>query len=189
MILAPTARKLQQSHHQNICPRKGRGNTPPRQAPQKVTLTGKDTVDATVHPPPPPPETSSRSSSSSSGCYSHRRKHKHRHSHRRKHKRRHHRSRRYSVGNYYPGSITCAPPLPRSLQDRIRRGKFVMLDKLLLPQNVPPTPKVGKGNAKWSKRHVVDLLHGSRHGTDTYALGLPTTFPWLSSSSSVRQSW
>ena len=59
--------------------------------------------------------------------------------------------------NYYPGSITCAPPLPRSLQDRIRQGKFVMFDKLLLPQNVPPTPKVGKGNAKWSKRHVVDL--------------------------------
>ena len=49
------------------------------------------------------------------------------------------------------------PPLPRSLQDRIRRGKFVMFDKLLLPQNVPPTPEVGKGNAKWKKRHVVDL--------------------------------
>ena len=32
-----------------------------------------------------------------------------------------------------------------------------MFDKLLLPQNVPPIPKVGKGNAKWSKRHVVDL--------------------------------
>ena len=33
-----------------------------------------------------------------------------------------------------------------------------MFDKLLLPQNVPPTPKVGKGSAKWSKWHVVDLL-------------------------------
>ena len=54
MILAPTAWKLQQSHDQNA-QEKGRGNTPPRQAPQKVTLTEKGTVDATVHPPPPPP--------------------------------------------------------------------------------------------------------------------------------------
>ena len=104
---------------------------------------------------------SSCSSSTSSGHHSHRRKHKrHHHSHRRKHKRHHHRSRRYSPGNYYPGSITCALPLPRSLQDHIRRGKFVVFDKLLLPQNVPPTPKLGKGKAKWSKRHVVDLPSG-----------------------------
>ena len=47
--------------------------------------------------------------------------------------------------------------LPRSLQDRIRRGKFVMFDKLLLPQYVPPNPKIGKGNVKRSERHVVDL--------------------------------
>ena len=133
------------------------------------------------------PETSSRSFS---GCYSHRRKHKRRHSHRRKHKCHHHRSRRYSLGNYYPGSITCAPPLPRSLQNHIRRGKFVMFDKLLIPQNEPPTPNVGKGNAKRSKWHMLlTYLHGSRHETDTYTLGLPTTFPWLSSSSSIRQSW
>ena len=32
-----------------------------------------------------------------------------------------------------------------------------MFDKLLLPQNVLPTPKVGKGNVKQSKWHVVDL--------------------------------
>ena len=54
MILAPTAQKLQQSHLQDAR-EKGRGNTPPRQAPQKVTLTEKGTVDAPVHPPPPPP--------------------------------------------------------------------------------------------------------------------------------------
>ena len=30
---------------------------------------------------------------------------------------------------------------------------------------------------------LLTYLHGSRHGTDTYVLGLPTTFPWLSSSS------
>ena len=36
---------------------------------------------------------------------------------------------------------------------------------------------------------LLTYLHGSRHGTDTYALGLPMTFPWLSSSSSIRQSW
>ena len=35
--------------------RKGRGNTSPQQVPQKVTLTEKGTIDATVHPPPPPP--------------------------------------------------------------------------------------------------------------------------------------
>ena len=32
-----------------------------------------------------------------------------------------------------------------------------MFDKLLLPQNVPPTPKLGKGNTKRRKQHVVDL--------------------------------
>ena len=54
MILAPTARKLQQSHLQNAR-EKGGGNTLPRQAPQKVTLAEKGTIDVTVHPPPPPP--------------------------------------------------------------------------------------------------------------------------------------
>ena len=48
-------------------------------------------------------KSSSHSSRSSSG----------RHSYRRKHKRRHCRTRRYSPLDYYPGSITCAPPLPR----------------------------------------------------------------------------
>ena len=32
-----------------------------------------------------------------------------------------------------------------------------MFDKLLLPQNVPPTPKLGKGKAKRTKQHVADL--------------------------------
>ena len=91
--------------------------------------------------------TFSSSSSSSSG----------RHSCRRKHKRRHRRSRKYSPVNYYPGSITCAPPLSRSLRDRIRRGKYVVFDKLLLPHNVPPTQKHVKGKARRNKRHVVDL--------------------------------
>ena len=36
---------------------------------------------------------------------------------------------------------------------------------------------------------LLTYLHGSRHETDTYVLGLPTTVPWLSSSSSTRQSW
>ena len=49
-----TAWKLQQSQFQNA-QEKGRGNTPPQQVPQKVTLTEKGTVDATVHHPPPPP--------------------------------------------------------------------------------------------------------------------------------------
>lgn len=91
-------------------------------------------------------ETLSSSSSSSSGCHSCRRKHKHCHR----------RSRKYSPVNYYPGSITCAP-LPKSLRDRIRQGKYVVFDELLLPHNVSPTQKHVKGRAKWNKWHVVDL--------------------------------
>ena len=88
-------------------------------------------------------ETSSHSSSSSSAPHSHQRKHKHQKHKHRKHKCRHYRTRRYF--------------LPRSLLDRIRQGKYVMFDKLLLPQNVPSTPKPSKGKAKQSKSHVVDL--------------------------------
>ena len=138
MILAPAAQKLQQNHLQNVR-EKGRGNTPHRQVPQKVTLTEKGTIDATVHPPSPPLPLLPKfphSSSSSSGRHSHRRKHKH------------HRTRKYSLENYYPGSITCAPPLPRNLQDRIRRGKFVVFDKLLLPQNVPPNLRVKQSGVR-----------------------------------------
>ena len=88
---------------------------------------------------------SSRSSSTSSG----------RHSRRRKHKRRHRRKRRYTPPNYYPGSISCAPPPSRSMRHRIRRGKFVVFDKLLLPQSVPPS---SRSKTKRNKRQVTDLF-------------------------------
>ena len=143
MILAPTARKLQQSHHHNAQRNRQREHTPSL-------------------------ETSSCSSSSSSGCYSHRRKHKRRHLHRRKHKRRHHRSRRYSLGNYYPGSITCTSSLPKSLQDCIRQGKFLMFDKLLLPQIVRPPLKLARVMPSRVSGMLLTYFHGSRHGTNTY---------------------
>ena len=76
------------------------------------------------------------------------------------------RSRRYSTVNL-PRVHHMCPPLPRSLRDRIRQGKFVMFDKLLLPHNVPPTQKDGKGKAEWPKRHVVDLSSWLETGTDT----------------------
>ena len=40
------------------------------------------------------------------------------------------------------------------LRHRIRRGKFVAFDKLLLPQSVPPS---SKSKAKGNKRQVTDL--------------------------------
>ena len=111
MILALTARKLQQSHLQNAW-EKGRGNTPPWQASQKASRgkrhrrcyssSSSSSFSSFSSSLFSSPETSSRSSSSSSGRYSHQRKHK----------RHHYRTRIYSLGNYYPGSITCAPPLP-----------------------------------------------------------------------------
>ena len=36
---------------------------------------------------------------------------------------------------------------------------------------------------------LLTYLHGWRHGANTYVLGLPMTVRWLSSSSSIRQSW
>ena len=36
---------------------------------------------------------------------------------------------------------------------------------------------------------LLTYLHGSRHDANTYVLGLPTTIPWLSSLSSIRQPW
>ena len=76
--------------------------------------------------------------------------------------------------------------LARSLQDRIRWAKFVMFDKLLLPQNVLKLVRVMQSGVSGM---LLTYLHGLRHGTDTYVLGLPMTFPWLLSSLSIRQSW
>ena len=78
------------------------------------------------------------------------------------------------------GSITCGPPL--YLGACIRRGNL----SCLFPQNVPPIPELGKGNVSGM---LLTYLHGSRLGTDTYVLGLPTTVARLSSSSNIRQSW
>ena len=197
MILAPTARKLQQSHHQNVRPRKGRGNTPPRQAPQKVTLTGKGTVDATVHPPPPPPppppplllrlplarpvlpvaathteestNTATHIEESTSAATT-------------------------GAGDTLWETTTLDPlhvPLLylgacKTASDEVNLSCLISYYSLKMYR---PPLKLARVMQSGVSGMSLTYLHGSRHGTDTYALGLPTTFPWLSSSSSIRQSW
>ena len=54
----------------------------------------------------------------------------------------------------------CRSPLPGHLQDRIKRGKYVDFDKLLLPPHTPPifphNQKVTK-KRRVEKRHVTDF--------------------------------
>ena len=101
---------------------------------------------------------SSTSSSSSTPSHSPRR---HRHSHyRRRHctQQRHRRSR----GTHgQQDAIACAPPLTHRLTERIRKGKYLDFNKLLLPVDTPPllqplkVPKRTKD--KSAKRSVIDL--------------------------------
>ena len=93
--------------------------------------------------------TSSTSTTSSSSPHRH-----HRHGHRRRH--------RDSSEDWAPPSgISCAPPLSRRLSHRIRRGKYVRFESLLLPSDTPPVTGLGptKSRAHRSRdgRKVSDL--------------------------------
>ena len=96
---------------------------------------------------------SSTSSTSGSSSSSRRRRH-----HRRRHHTRH--RRRHSSSTAAIASISCSPPLPGHLQDRIKRGKYVNFDKLLLPLHTPPI-FTGNQNStkqrKTQKRQITDL--------------------------------
>jgi hypothetical protein len=144
MKLAPTPQKSNARG-------KGRGDAPPHPAPQKVIL-GKRRGRHYSPSSSSSSSSSSRSSSSSSG----------RHSCSRKHKRRHRRKRRHSPPNYYPGSISCAPSLPKSLRHRIRRGKFVVIDYSLKAYHLLQTVKQSGISAR-----LPTYLPGVRHGIDT----------------------
>ena len=98
--------------------------------------------------------TSSYTSSSSSSSSS---RHRHRHQRRRHCSRR---RRRHSSSATGIASISCAPPLPGHLQNRIKRGKYVNFDKLLIPPHTPPLSMFNQKSAKkrnTEKRQVVDL--------------------------------
>ena len=90
----------------------------------------------------------SYSSSSSYRCRCHRRKHSSR-------RRRHRSSREAAIA-----SISCAPSLSGHMQDRIKRGKYINFDKLLLPPLTPPLFTAGQKSTKQhktDKRQVTDL--------------------------------
>ena len=93
---------------------------------------------------------SSTSSTSDSSSSSRRRRH-----HKRRRHRRHHSSSTAAIA-----SISCSPPLPGHLQDRIKRGKYVNFDKLLLPVHTPPLftgNQKSTKQRKTQKRQVTDL--------------------------------
>ena len=71
---------------------------------------------------------SSSSDSTSSDCRSHRRR---RHHH-------YYTSSSDSSPSRHLSGVSCAPPVPRKLVHRIRRGKYVNFDKLLTPPDTPP---------------------------------------------------
>ena len=81
------------------------------------------------------------------------------HHHRRRHRRRDSSDDSFSWTT--PSSISCAPPLPRHLTHRIRGGKYVKFDRLLLPPDSPPVPGFGptkpKTHRSAAKRKVSDL--------------------------------
>ena len=90
----------------------------------------------------------SSSTSSSYRCRRHRRKHRSR-------RRRHRSSRDAAIA-----SISCAPPLSGHMQDRIKRGKYINFDKLLLPPLTPPLFTAGQTSTKQrktEKRQVTGL--------------------------------
>ncbi|KAL5488979.1 hypothetical protein EMCRGX_G018014 [Ephydatia muelleri] len=90
---------------------------------------------------------SSSSSSSSDSSSSSRDRHRH-----------HHRRRRSSTAFSDPPFISCSATPAKYLLKRIRRGKFVTFDKLLLPV-LDETLVVGQAakRTRSAKRHVVDL--------------------------------
>ena len=83
---------------------------------------------------------------------------------RKRHHRHHRRSTRHRHDLWYDpslqSSVACAPPLPRHIHHRIRRGKYVSFNKLLLPKGTIPishvTQETRKGKHKQS-RDVEDL--------------------------------
>ena len=91
--------------------------------------------------------TSSYTSSTSTSSSSHHRRY------RRSRKHRSRRSRRHTSSTTGVASISCAPPLSGHLQDRIKQGKYVNFDKLLLP---PHTPPLFAGSHKSSKKRKLD---------------------------------
>ena len=70
---------------------------------------------------------SSSSDSTSSDSRSHRRRHHH-----------YYTSSSNSSPSRHLSGVSCAPPVPRKLVHRIRRGKYVNFDKLLTPPDTPP---------------------------------------------------
>ena len=108
------------------------------------------------HSSSPSSSSSSTSSPSSTSRDSPRR---HRRSHyRRKHRVQHRRS-RWTHGQQE--AVACAPPLPHRLTERIRKGKYIDLNKLLLPVDTPPLLQPSKvpkrTNDKSPKRSIIDL--------------------------------
>ena len=94
---------------------------------------------------------SSSSDSTSSDCRSHRcRRHHH-----------YYTSSSDSSPSRHLSGVSCAPPVPRKLVHRIRRGKYVNFDKLLTPPDTPPfaIPTRHKKQRRQSKerRQVTDL--------------------------------
>ena len=106
--------------------------------------------------------TSTSPSSPSASPYRHRSSG--RHHHRRRHR---HRDWSHSDSDEWapPSAISCATPLPRRLVERIRRGKYVSFDKLLLPTDSPPLTKLGPTKARAhrsrDKRMVSDFASWS----------------------------
>lgn len=103
--------------------------------------------DSTTSPSPSP---SSSSDSSWGRSRSSRRRHpRRRHHHRRSHRHRH-------DFWYHPSlqsSVACAPPLPRHIQDRIHRGKYVSFNKLLLPKGTIPISHATRETRKSKHKH------------------------------------
>ena len=106
--------------------------------------------------------TSISPSSPSASPYRHRSSGRHHHRHRHRH-----RDWSHSDSDEWapPSAISCAPPLPRRLVERIRRGKYVSFDKLLLPTDSPPLTKLGPTKARAhrsrDKRMVSDFASWS----------------------------
>ena len=177
-------------------PRKRQREHTPSQAPQKVTLAEKGTVDATVHPPPPSPpppplllrlplarpvlpEAATHTKESTNAAT---------------HTEESTNAATTGAGDTLWGTTTQDPlhvPLLylgacKIASDEVNLSCLISYYSLKMYR---PHLKLARVMQSGVSGMLLTYLHGSRHGTDTYALGLPTTFPWLSSSSSIRQSW
>ena len=102
-----------------------------------------------------PSTTVSSDSSSERSRSSHRRHKRHRRHHRRSTRHRHD----YWHDPSLQSSVACAPPLPRHIQDRIHRGKYVSFNKLLLPKGTIPishAPRESRKSKRKNRREVED---------------------------------